>query len=401
MARRSKQDTMLSAPKRIALITAPSEYSFGRRKARGIIHYAKKYTNWEFITNRNSLPFLSVKDIKDEKVDGVIADIFSEGESMRLKELGVPVVNASSGFAGRVFPTVCPDNKAIGRMAADHLLQRKLDHFCFFGVRDRLHSLERLEGFREEVERQECTCESHMVEIPPGRMGVFPKSISDPSFYAEVLGKVPKPVGVMSLTDRIGMTVLKACAVAGLKSPDDVALISVDNDEMLCELATPNLTSIDSCGMDIGEKAAQTLDQLMIKGAEGVPMLTKVPPAQVVFRNSSNIILTKEPLVAEALRYIRTHAGEDIRAFHVANVIPYSKRWLEHKFTEELGHGIFEEIRLTHMKLAKRMLEDTELSRSEVGRQAGFPSLSRFEATFKQYTGMTPMAYRESMGKKA
>lgn len=380
-------------PKQVALMMEGVGYSFSRQQIESIIEYCRRHADWRILTGERLQPFVSIDELRGWDGDGIIAQAYSEDEIEGLQALGIPVVNTSSYRLANCFHTVSGDNVAIGAMAARHLMERKLDRFAFVGELDVEPDDSRLEGFRKTLESQGATCEVLLYSMKRDR-GRLTDS-EHPSIHVEALNALEFPVGIMASADRTAFAVLEACRRLGKRCPEDVMLIGVDNDAVYCSLPPTSITSIDPAAGQIGYQAAEMLDRIMnARTMENEHVL--IPPAGVVERHSTEMTRHRYPEVARALRFIRRHEADCINAADVVAAVPVSRRWLEMKFKEELGHGIYHEIRRVHIERAKTLLMEADWSVSRISRECGFNSAARFGLTFHEFTGTTAAEYRKA-----
>jgi LacI family transcriptional regulator len=207
------------------------------------------------------------------------------------------------------------------------------------------------------------------------------------------LRELPRPVGVFAASDYWGLELSQACQSAGIRVPDEVALVGVDDDDRFCECAWPPLSSVRQPSRRIGFEAAAMLDRAM--GGERLPAaFVRVPSPGLVTRRSSDARATSDALAAAAARFIADHAGEPIGAADVAAHADASRRTLELHFRSAFGRTIGEEIARARVELAKRLLADTDLKMPVVAARAGFSDGNRLAVAFGRLTGLTPTAYR-------
>ena len=384
---------------KVALAIVAHEYSHGRRKIQGIIDYYRKHCAWEILRNEMSQPFVMPEDLVGWTGDGVIGEIYTPADAEILAELPMPFVNTSSTVLARDLPAVGVDNHAIGRMAAEHLVECKLDNFVFVGPVGLYHVKERYEGYSEALKQDGSGCS--LVQFEPAHVGRDHASeeMVTPEQLMDELSVLELPVGIMASSDRVGFAVLEACRRLGLRSPEDVVLVGVDNDEMYCNLAYSSMTSIAPNAHAVGFQAAVMLDKLM-SGGELAESRVLVPPERIVFRNSTDMTRSEYPEVARALRFIRNHANEFIDVTNVLDVVPVSRRWLEMKFKAEVGHGIYQEIRRIHIELAKELLGTTDWPVSRIAKESGFNNTERFEFAFQKLLEMSATEYRRQLNEK-
>jgi LacI family transcriptional regulator len=207
------------------------------------------------------------------------------------------------------------------------------------------------------------------------------------------LKSLPKPVGIMACYDSRGQQVLDACRNAGFAVPDEVAVIGVDNDELLCELASPPLSSVIPDAHRAGYAAAARLDRLMA-GKTVAPTAELVPPLGVASRQSTDALALDDKDIVQAVRLIREHACEGINVADVLRAVPLSRRVLEQRFQKLLGRTPREEILQVRLARVKQLLGETELALYQIAERTGFEHVEYLSVVFKRETGLTPSAWR-------
>lgn len=366
---------------------------FSRDVVQGIITYMRKHGPWQIdIRSQEPISLTSWAELKHWKGDGIIAPVYRREQIEMLTAKGIPVVNTSTAYESMPFPTISFDNEAIGKMAAEHLLEHKLDRFAFIGPKEWDYSVLRCNSFADTLAQQKAPCTKCWIR-PASTSKQLDESWIQSSHFIDAIQQLQPPIGVFASNDRVGYGILKACQQRGLRVPEDICLISVDNDEILCNLANPNLSSIALSGEDFGYRAAAMLDRLM-KGEPLEDTNVVIPPERVVLRNSSDFLTVSDRYVADALRYIRNHASRFIDVSDVMSVMPISRRSLERRFKDVVGHGVYKEISRSHVERAKELLAQTDWPVSRVARESGFNSTNRFEDTFRKETGQSATSYR-------
>lgn len=204
---------------------------------------------------------------------------------------------------------------------------------------------------------------------------------------------LPKPVGIFACHDVWGLQVVEACRLAELRVPEDVAIIGVDNDDLLCELARPSLSSVAVPAERIGYEAAALLERLL-RRAKPPRQPILIPSSGIVARQSSDVLALRDSDVAAAVRFIRDHAHQPLCVADVLREVPVGRRSLERRFRAALNRGLWEEIRRVHMDRAKQLLATTVQPVAEVADKAGFSDVQQLSRVFRQETGLTPSAYR-------
>lgn len=356
--------------------------AYGRDVLRGVMRFASTLGTWQFVMP----PMYSLdrkKTVEPASADAVIAMVHSPRSVEPFREHGVPVVNVArtlspSQLSALDLPTVAPDDDAVGRLGYRHLRDLGFRHFGFCGHPTGDWSLSRCRAFREaaEADGNWCSTVAAADEVP-----------------LEWVKSLPRPCAVLAANDRYAWHAIDACRTVGVRVPEDVAVLGVDNDVLLAEMVRPTLSSIVPSAFRVGMEAAALLRDLL----EGQPP-PKTPillaPEGVVTRHSTSVLAMEDADVAAAVRFIRENAGRPISVEDVMACVPTSRRNLERRFRRELSRSILDEIRRVHIQRASELLRTTDLDMPAVARQSGFRSAVRFSAVFREETGMSPTAYR-------
>ncbi|HWB09649.1 MAG TPA: substrate-binding domain-containing protein [Pirellulales bacterium] len=324
--------------------------------------------------------------------DGFIAHIFTDSLAKTLRPLRRPVVNVSGVLPELRFPRVVVDHEAIGHLAARHLLDRGVRQFAFVGYPQHAFSLGREAGFRDEINRAgyEVAGFHDRLQKPSDPTGLWRWNDA----LLAWLASLAKPVGLLASHDSQGVQLSEYCRHLGLRVPDEVAIVGVDDDDLLCDLARPSLSSVALPGERIGHEAARMLEQL-IAGERLASQQVVLAPVRLAVRASSDIQALPDADVAAAVRYIRDHSHEPIDVRDLLAAVPVSRRSLERRFRRYLDRGIWEEIRRAHLERAKMLLVDTDLPMSVVARRSGFSDSRQLSIVFRQSTGGTPTQFRQ------
>jgi LacI family transcriptional regulator len=305
------------------------------------------------------------------------------------------MVYCSGGGDPRLSPVVALDDFAAGKLAGEHLLGLGITNFGFVGSSRSYRTIaQRLAGFRQPVEAKGYG----VVECPVPV--VMPREeISHPHRPAMIkwLRSLPKPVGIMAFDDWRANDLAATCLEADIAVPDQVAIIGVNNDDLLCESAWPPLSSVEAEYSRVGFKAAEILDrQLAGEVLVGDDRLVLMPPLGVVQRQSTNVQAIKDPNLVRARRFIGEHACDPCSVDDVLRVVPVNRRWLERNFASHFGRTVHNEITRVRIETAKRLLRGSEFSLDAIAARCGFAESKRFYVVFRNVTGTTPAAYRRS-----
>jgi LacI family transcriptional regulator len=406
----------------IALVL-PTEFAYARGVLRGIIAatrernlYAagmprRKFIDlpWLFRVYRgiygHSSKYLT-RWFKDWNPDGIICQIYDDRLAKVYRETRKPVVELFESRSKSEFPRILPDDVATGELAARHFLERGFRHFAYFGAPWMLWSREREVGFHGEIEKTFRTrTESGRADdsrpFTFTSYGTVANSVAAAfdgpnerraAAMGDWLRSLPRPVALFSANDSWGFELLQAAREVGLHVPEDVAILGVDDEALLCEIAHPPLSSIRIGAEQIGRVAVSLLDQLL-RRKRAPANIPRVAPIEVVTRQSTDVLAVDDADVAAALRHIRQNAVKGLSVKQLLDEVPVNRRTLERRFISVLGHTPLEEIRRIRMERAKVLLQ-TDLPIYEVANQCGFATPEYMATSFLQAMGMTPTAYR-------
>jgi len=412
--------------RRVAVLTG-TQTGYNRDVLRGIIAYGRRHAHWDFYVSRwRGLAGMGHLGAWDG--DGVIVYLELSDRLKRDLPRSIPAVSVSSRYPPTDVPLCIPDHAAIGRLAADHLLGLGLRHFAYVGQPRHWGSRQRADGFVRAIggsdgvmewssngvkeaataARPHSTTPSlhHSITGPPlptfhGCFEIDPDASDEASRAAmgRWLAALPKPVGVLAFNDDHAERVPEAARRAGLDVPGDVAVVGVDNDDLVCDVTTPPLTSVDSAADRVGYEAAALLARLMDgESPPAGPVL--VPPRGVVVRQSTDQLTVADADVAAAIRFIRLRAADGIDVRDVVAAVPVSRRTLERRFRDAIGHSLHEEIRRQRMERARSLLTETDLPLADVAAACHFKHPAHFTHAFRRHAGTTPGAYRRRMGRQ-
>ncbi|MGN6507360.1 MAG: substrate-binding domain-containing protein, partial [Tepidisphaeraceae bacterium] len=359
---------------------------------RGATQYANLQRRW--LLRKELRHFLEARSVNWPKFDGAIF----AGVPNELLELGRAqckhVVICSGAADPRRGPVVRLDDEAAGALAARHLIECRLPRFSFYGLLGSRVSLNRrMLGFRREVQAQG----KQFVECPLNRPteAEWLSHMHRPALLAWLKG-VPKPIGILAFDDSVAHDLADACVDADIGVPEQVAIIGINNDDLLCEGAWPPLSSVDPDYSRIGYAAAAMLDRLLSGESLSLPdRLIELPPIGVVQRQSTSLLAIADPDLALAIRFIREHACDPCSVQDLLRAVPVGRRWLERNFVSQIGRTPHEEITRVRIEAAQRLLASPAISIHQVAIKCGFFDVKNFYVTFRKQTGQTPGAYRK------
>jgi LacI family transcriptional regulator len=401
--------------------------------ARGVLRFARSRPDWRIFGY--GWMFRPLSDLEHWRGDGIIARIESSSDADRIAALGLCVVDVAGAYLRPGFRQVTNDDFLTGYKAFLHLRSCGFERFAFLGVSGTLWSSAREEGFLRGI---------------PGKVPAFRRplpwwegAVEAQEDLAAFLSSLEAPTGLFACNDTAGLRAAELARRLGLAVPENLAILGVDNEDILCELSSPPLSSIMLDCEAIGFRAAQTLaavlegeppstamtgdapssadgaaggaagggavgasfgkwsadlaaERVPGRGASGPPGGTRIAiaPREVVERESTMIYACSDPLVSKAATFIRSRAHEGIDEGDVLAVVPSSRRALETRFRAAMGRSLHEEIVRVRLTRARRFLRETELTLEEVAAESGFGGLQRFHAAFRAAEGISPGQWR-------
>jgi LacI family transcriptional regulator len=362
----------------------------------GIADYIRVHGPWSVHLQRHETYDALPKWLDGWKGDGIIARVENAKVARAIRKLGVPAIDLRGRLKRSQLPTVLTDDVAGARMAAEHLLERGFPHYGYCGYVGTSYSDNRSRVFRSAIEEAGHECH---VYLPPARLiGLGPDHTEQQGRIYEQdvarwLRKLPEPIGIMACNDVRAQQVLNACRDLGIAVPDKVAVVGVDNDEVICDLCDPPLSSVVPNTRKIGYDAAALLDR-MLEGESILPGPFVVPPLGIVTRRSTDVLAIEDPDIADAVRFIRDHACEGITVKDVLNRVPLSSSSLERQFRKILDRTPKAEIIRVQLEHVRRLLAEPGLSLKEIAAKTGFRHPEYLCAIFKHKLGQTPGEYR-------
>jgi LacI family transcriptional regulator len=365
----------------VALIIETST-AYGRAIIRGATRYIREAGPWTVYIEQRSLQDSAPPWLEGWDGDGIISRASTPRSARAVLGTGIPTVDLNDQVRA-----------AIARLAAEHLLERGFHHFAYFGFPVFEWSVRRHDAFAKCV--RAAGCEFHENVSTPRVSWGHQQS----SWEGEVEGAarwikgLPKPLGVMTGNDPRGIQLLDACRRAGVAVPEEVAVVGVDNDELVCDLAYPPLSSVIPDAARIGYEAAELLDRLM-KGETAPAAMQTVPPQGLAIRQSSDVTAIADPRLADALRFIRLHACDGIGVDDVLEHVAVSRSVLQRLFRRHCDRTILDTITGVRIARVKQLLTETDLPLADIARRAGFSYMEYLSNTFRRQTGWTLSAFR-------
>jgi LacI family transcriptional regulator len=309
---------------------------------------------------------------------------------------GVPVI--SIGHCRDQVPdvvSILSSAGAIADIAANHLFDCGVRRFGFCGYDDKPWSVRRQTQFVKRIEAAGFAVSQYKTASDPSSV----TWLQELPELVEWLRSLEKPVGVMACNDDRARQVSEACKVASIRVPDDLVLIGVDNDQLVCEFSDPPLSSVELDFHRSGFEAANVL-HLLMSGQTVENLTILVEPTRAVARRSTEVLAVDDQAVGRALSYIRHDPRRPIRVDEVARAAALSRRVLEKRFRACVGRSVMQEIRRVRTEHIARLLVETELTIHQIGAEMGFGGIEHIARYFREEKGISPLAYRRKHGQR-
>lgn len=372
----------------ILLIDCASE--FDRKLLRGIMKYSKENGPWLFyripsdFRGTNGREEWVMEWAKKWNADAVIGRC-DEDKVGLLGQLDIPIVLQNNRTRSDVYSNLTGDYVGTGQLAAEYFQKKLFTNYAFFGVRSIIWSEERCKGFREAVASKGNNFSSFNVE---------PRETFDRSKVLSWLEDLPKPVALFCCDDAHALYITETCNMAGLSVPKDIAVLGVDNDELLCGISDPPISSVE---LDVERGGYETCALLhrQIMNSTRQPFNVVINPVEVVQRQSSCIYNIKDPNVAKIVAFIDSNYNTNLDINGILKLVPLSRRSVETKFRKETGTTIYQYILKSRVEHLAHLLLTSDRPVSEIADEVGFGDNGSFSRIFRKMKGCSPQEYRQ------
>lgn len=376
--------------KRRVAVLVESTRAYARELIRGIALHNREHRDWEITFTPHGLGEGSSSWIKNWQGDGILARIDDRQTFRTIVKKNIPTVDLRRSFSSPAIPRIGPDDEAAVSMLFQFLRHRGFCRFAFVGVS---HDVHPPMGVRRDCCRRLAETCDFFSEL---EMDVEPEEnvAKNDRKLVRWLQRLPAHVAILACNDDFGLRVLNACQKIGRAVPDDLAVTGIGNDDCLCELAMPGLTSVDLNPYRIGYEAAEMLRKMMGEN-QVFPDSTLIEPKRIVARASTNILSTADEKVNTALRLIRDRAclGLDVR--EVLRHVRLSRVALENRFKKSIGRTIYQTILETRLERVQELLSNTDLTIKTIADRCGFEYPEYLMLLFRRRYGMTMNVFRE------
>ncbi len=377
----------------VALIVETSVI-YGRRILAGVARYLRSHHRWSVFIEQHELGTPPPTWLISGHWDGILSRPTDHAMASVFRRMRVPVVDLNDLYENLELPWVGSDHAAIGKMGASHLVEKGFRNFAFCGFTNELWSTQRFNGFCSAVQQKNIP-----LYETPWRGPNMPRWDQDIEQIEKWVIALPKPVAIMTCNDVRGLHVLDACSRARVLVPEEVAVIGVDNEEIICELCSPPLSSVDPNPEGIGYAAAELLEALMA-GKRPRQLRIFVDPIRVFPRQSTDVMAVSDWAVASAARFMREQALHGCRLSDVLQRLNMSRATLEKRFRKHLNRSPKQEMRRIQIERIKQLLVETDFTLEHIAELSGFEHPEYMSVLFKRETGQTPGKYRNQFGKR-
>ena len=371
----------------ILLIDCASEHD--RKLLRGMMRYSKENGPWLFYRLSPDFRFGEGREewalqwARQWKADAIIGR-WDDSKMYLLDNLGVPIVLQNNKSRSDVFSNLTGDYDNTGKMAAEYFRKKLYTEYAFFGITDIVWSEERCEGYRREVEKNNGHFYSYMEPITG----------ADREIIKEWLEKLPKPVALFCCDDAHALFITETCKIAGIRVPEDIAILGVDDDDLLCSISDPTISSIQMDVENGGYMTCKLLHQQLMS-RDRRPFNVSISPLGIKERNSTSALNIVDPHVLKIVKTIDNSYSQELKMEELLQTVPLSRRSIEMRFKKATGQTIYQYLLSVRVEHFAYLITTTDRSYVDIAYEVGFRDLTNVSRTFRKYKGCTPLEYRK------
>lgn len=378
--------------RRILLIFTP-KVGYQQDVLEGIRQFTARLPRWSFKGIYQNNPN-NIAIIRRWKPHGILGLIEHDDVAEVIAKRKIPAVDVSSGLKTFKGAQVKVDNIKIGRAAAKFFISQGFKHFGFLGVSTAIFARERYEGFAAAIAATGAKCGSKFLTDHERIYGSENEWFGINARLGTWLKSLAKPTALLCSHDQYGLSVLNTCHNYGLSVPFDISVLGVDDNALMCHLASPSLSSIQQPGRQIGYQAAKLLDDIMNGKAAPHTIITLDTPG-IAHRDSTCSPAIGDPDIAKALRIIHDNCGGNVAVDALASAVAISRRTLEMKFRRILGHSIWAEVLKARVRAAEHLIRQTDMKMTAIAQRVGLANVAHLTKLFREQVGYTPSDYRQ------
>ncbi len=374
--------------KRVAILVETTR-SYTRDLLSGVSRYLQSHGTWSTFLELRAFESSVPPWLAGWDGDGILTRTQSVEMARAIRAAGVPTVELRSTKHTPGLPFIGMDNALIGQAVAEHFLNRGYRRFAAYTLDTEEFFRERVSKFVDRVKQAGADC----VLLPAQGESTPRDWESHQKRLMHWLESLPKPVGIFATNDQLAVRLLDACRRSAIAVPEEVAVVGCENEETLCEFASPALTSVRFDGHTVGWKAAERLDQLM-RGEKGDGRPILVPPKGIEVRASSDEFVIEDPVVLRAARLIRERAFAGLSVAELCDDLGVSRSTLERRMKAALGRAPKDELLRVRFREVNRLLRASDLTIDLIAEQTGFTHAHYLQTAYRERFGMTPGEFR-------
>ena len=367
---------------------------FSRRLLKGLVDYTRDNGDWVFyrmpLYYKTLLGEMGICDwAKEWKANAIIAQ-WEQGRFDVLKELNIPVFLQNLMEKKEYFSYINGDYFGTGKLAARFFIQRGYKNFAFHGYKGFKWSEDRAEGYRSEIEK----IEGNYYYFESNNLNEMQWSRSHVELENWLLS-LPKPIALFACDDSFAIQISEICRMNNISIPQEISLLGVDNDELICNLSEPTISSIvlniEKGGYEIGRKIHR-----QISNQSNESFSISIEPIYIELRKSTEQFSIKNRYIIKVLHYIENNYKNDCNIIkQLTNLVPLSRRNLEIKFREETGISIYQFVLNRRIEYFSMLLLTTDKEVADIVSESGFNDCKNACRYFKKVKGYTPIKYRK------
>jgi LacI family transcriptional regulator len=379
----------MAVQKKIAAFLDPIHFTRQFEILTGIIQYTRSHESLTLGPRPLTSLHFHPDQVRKWTGDGIIGVFYHHDMVDFLESRGAVVVNITEQLPPRKLPVVVTENWEVGRLAASHLRERGFRRFGYIGEAAALFSKQRREGFLNELQRSGMGKSSfHEVDLPD-------RDQLSPEWFKRQFGNFIGPLGILALDDDVASSTIFAALACGYRVPQDVAVVGINDLELICYSSPVSITSIAPAYLKIGLAAAKLLDEIL-QGKTSADTIIRVPPVGLVERMSTRFLAFDDPLVECALAYMHANASKRYNVDDLVRHCGKSRRTLELRFARTIGHSVLEEINRLRVERARQLLSETDWTIARIAEESGFGDSKLMVRVFHRLAGKTPKEFRST-----
>lgn len=375
------------------LVLTDFSSGYSRRLLEGIIRYSREVGTWSFLRMPVYYQMMHgenavVSFAKKWKADAIIAQL-RDINLEELNTLDIPIIVQNYHERSKYISNLTGDYYNTGVMAAEFFLNKGYRHFAYYGYQNTIWSRERGLGYKDRIEKAGFHCETFENKNPDTKEWLF-----NTKQMGNWLNSLPKPVALFACDDYYALQISETCNISNINIPGDVAILGVDNDELLCNLSSPTLSSIVLDVENGGYQAAKSLYHSIKNGTKEAFNIV-VEPLYIESRGSTEKYAVNDDYLKKILNHIEENFNKSISVDDLVDLVPYSRRVLEKRFKDTIGTSIYQcvlEHRINHFT---KLLISTDLHLPDAAIQSGFDDYKNVSRVFRKYKSISPAEYRK------